>query len=98
MDNMNEQFYQQQTTRRYTRAEIYQAIELYCYQSTGVAVTSVVKIEDNPTQLRHSCFATGVTNLPQYSWQVPSEFGAINVPYYFCSKCGKLFVYKHIYD
>ena len=84
--------------RRYTKAEIYQAIQEYCYSQTGVMVTSMVKIDDTVDSLRHSCFYTGVVNLQKNNWQVPSEFGFINVPFYFCDKCGKLFVYNHIYD
>lgn len=96
---MDNNFYMQQSTmKRFTRAEVYQAIQLHCYQQTGVPVTNTVKLEDTPTQLRHSCFSTGITFLQQYTWQVLSDLGVINVPYYFCEKCGKLYVYNHIYD
>ena len=84
--------------RRFTKSEVYQAIQMDCYQKTGVTVTSMVKIEDCLNSFRHSCFLTGVTFLPQYIWQVPTEYGAVDVPYYFCPQCGKLFVYNHIYD
>lgn len=95
--NFNEQQVSQ-TIKRFTKSEVYQAIQMDCYNKTGVMVSSVVKIEDCPNTLRHSCFLTGVTFLPQYIWQVPTDTGFVNVPYYFCSKCGKLFVYNHIYD
>ena len=99
MDNMYfNEGYDVQRFRRFTKAEVYQAIQMDCYNKTGVAVSSVVKLEDNPTSLRHSCFFTGVTFLPYNLWAVPTETGTINVPYYFCPKCGKLFVYNHIYD
>lgn len=83
--------------RRYTKREIYQMIQMACYQSTGVNVSSVIKIEDAVPQLRHSCLYTGVCFLPQYVWQVPTDTSVINIPYYFCTKCGKLFIYNNIY-
>lgn len=96
---MDNNFYgQQPVVKRYTRAEVCQCIQMSCYQTTGVPISNIVKLEDTPLQLRHSCFYTGVTFLPQLLWQVPSEMGVINVPYYFCEKCGKLYMYNHIYD
>lgn len=88
----------QMSIKRFTKAEIYQAIQMYCYQQTNVCVSSMVRIEDCPDNLRHSCFSTGITFLPKYNWEVPSECGVIYVPFYFCPHCGKLFVYNHIYD
>lgn len=95
---MDFNYNQMPVQKRYSKAEIYQAIQQYCYQQTGVVVTNMVRIDDSVSNLRHSCLTTGVTYLPKYIWQVPSEMGVIEVPYYFCPQCGKLFVYNHIYD
>lgn len=97
MDNML-QPQQQPKFKRFTKAEIYQAIQMSCYQNTGMMVSEMVKLEDCPSTLRHSCFNTGVAFLPQYIWQVPTEYGYTEVPYYFCPQCGKLYAYKHIYE
>ena len=96
MDNMYQP--QMQKFRRFTKAEVYQAIQEYCYQCTAVMVSEMVKIEDFPDALRHSCFETGVAYLPKYIWRVPIEYGFVEVPYYFCSRCGKLYVSKYIYE
>lgn len=84
--------------RRFSKAEIYEAIACDCFNKTGVQVSTIVKLEECPSSLRHSCFATGVIALPQYLWQVPSEYGDIYVPYYFCPQCGKLYIEKNIYE
>lgn len=88
----------QQQFRKFSKAEVIQAIQVYCYQQTGVSVSNVVRLEETPSQLRHSCLTTGVTQLNQYNWTVPTEYGSVQVPFYFCEKCGKLYVYNHIYD
>lgn len=100
MDNMYDSIgYQQpQHFRRYSKSEVIQAIQMHCYQQTGVSVSNVVRLEETPSTLRHSCMETGIAHLPTYNWQVPTEYGSVNVPFYFCDKCGKLYVYSHIYD
>lgn len=88
----------QQTIKKYSKSEIIEAIQIYCFQMTNSQVSSVVRLEDFENTLRHSCVYTGVTFLPQYIWKVPSEYGVVEVPYFFCPLCGKLYVYNHIYD
>ena len=95
---MDNQYFEQPKINRFSKSEVYNAIQCNCYNQTGITVSTMVKIDEFPDTLRHSCFNTGVTFLQQYIWQVPSEFGYIDVPYYFCPQCGKLFVYNHIYD
>ena len=89
---------QQGMFRRLSKSEVYQAIQTACVQSTGVYVSNIVRIEETPMSLRHSCYDTGVTFIPQNLWRVPTEYGCVDVPYYFCPYCGKLFVYNNIYD
>lgn len=92
-------YYQQDMPfRRIPRAEVYQAIQMYCCQQTGTPVSIMEKIEEFPDKLRHSCLNTGVVELEQYNWKVPSDYGEIGVPFYFCPVCGKLFVSNNIYD
>lgn len=91
-------YYPEQQFRRIPKAEVYQAIQTHCCQQTGVPVSIMEKIDEFPDKLRHSCLNTGVTELQQYTWNVQSEYGVIDVPFYFCKACGKLFVSNTVYD
>lgn len=79
---------------RYSRQEVVNELEAQLKY-----VTQRVIIDDFPNELRHACFYTGVTKLPVQSFSVPTEDNrVIPYPFYYCPKCGKLYVYRHLYD
>ena len=79
---------------RYSRQEVLCEME----RQLGF-VTQRVTIDETPNTLRHACFNTGVTKLPMRTFSVPLEGGGnIPYPFYYCPACGKLYVYRHLYD
>lgn len=84
---------------RYTRTQVVEAIANYCANYSGKMISQIVNIEETPDNIRHSCIDTGITFLPKMEWSVPCEdIPNLTLPFYFCSCCGKLFVYRHLYD
>lgn len=68
-------------------------------QAMGKPVSQTVNIEDTPEQLRHACCPMGVTFLPQQVFNVPTEdMGCLPLNFYYCPYCGKLYVYRFLYD
>lgn len=84
--------------RKFTKREVYETIAMQVQSSTGVVVTSTTKLEETPQQLRHCCPVGGISFLVQYLFDVPSPYGLIKVPYYFCSTCGKLYIFSDFYE
>lgn len=81
-----------------SRQEVINNIQMYISQS-GCFVSKVETIEEAPNYLRHACAEAGITFLPKQVVFVPQEYGdCIQFPYYYCSLCGKLFVYRFLYD
>lgn len=81
---------------RVSKSEAFRIVSNYAYQQTGVAVSKMVKIDECPSQLRHACVNGGITFLPQYYLTIPSAQGNLVVYFYFCTLCGKLFVYDSV--
>lgn len=83
---------------RYSRQEVVNTIR-YNLENSGIRIVQVVTIEEAPDQLRHACFETGITFLQKMIMQVPDEqMGMIMFPFYYCPHCGKLYVYRFLYD
>lgn len=96
-NNFNMQQQQQQYNqipKSYTKSAIIAAVSEYCYNQTGVAVTKTEKVEECPTSIRHACLNGGIRFLPQYYLTLPSVNGNITVYFYFCTLCGKLFIFN----
>lgn len=58
----------------------------------NVQVTNTVRLSETAPQIRHSCIYSGIAVLPMYSLQIETDYGYIDVYYYFCVACGKLYV------
>lgn len=83
---------------RYSRQEVIATIQSNLMAS-GCMVTKTETIEEAPQCLRHACAEAGISFLPQQVILVPQEYGnPIQFPYYYCNNCGKLFVYRFLYD
>ena len=75
------------------RSMILQYIQDYVVNLTQVPISRVEKIEETPNMLRHACAEVGdVSYLQMNNFSVP-ELG-INVSFYFCTACGKLYIQK----
>lgn len=64
-------------------------------QNGGSGVSQIIKISECPDSIRHACCMAGITWLPKMNYTVCLDgYGQFVVPYYFCNKCGKLFIYN----
>lgn len=63
-------------------------------QRGGVGVSQIVKIDECPDSVRHACMMGGISWLPKNIYSVQTEYGVLQIPYYFCLTCGKLFIYN----
>lgn len=88
---------QGQYQRKYNKAEIRQGLIDYL-SSLGVNITKVEMIEDEPNVLRHACEPVGVSGLTFSLFPVMQPFGVVQVKYWCCTACGKLFVSKFSLD
>lgn len=85
------------TINKYPKSQVYNAIAGTC-ANKGIRVTKLEKISTTPPSLRHICNSGGIQFLGQESFSVPYYGNVINVPFYICPSCGKLFVFKDFYD
>ena len=74
---------------KYSKHEIIDALIYQIQCTTGRVVVEQQKIEDTPDFLRHACAEAKISRLQRLSFPV-YEMG-IEVPFYFCLACGKLF-------
>lgn len=86
---------------RFTRAQVVNAIIEQCGTVLGIQVSEVKHIEETPQRLRHACAYS--PNLIEYldmiPFSVPDEMiPDLNLPFYVCPHCGKLYVYKYLYE
>lgn len=58
----------------------------------NVQVTNTVRLSETAQSIRHSCIYTGISILPMYTLQIATDYGYIDVYYYFCVSCGKLYI------
>lgn len=75
----------------------YRMVELlsqYVQMNTGMAVQCVEKIHEAPDTIRHSCVPMGITTLQRYVFTAQSGWDTLQIPFYFCPQCGKLFMYQ----
>ena len=86
-----------QYQKKYTKAEIKQGLidEITC---RGISISKVDMIEEEPEQLRHACEPIGVSALGCNIFPVIQPYGTVQVKYWCCTACGKLFISKFSLD
>lgn len=81
---------------KYTKQEYLEGLRNYIIRSCNfqVVITKEEKIEDTPQRLRHCCAESKskIVMLDMLMFSVPET--GMNIPFYFCRDCGKLFYYK----
>lgn len=80
--------------RKIPKHQVYDEISMYVYQNTGIQPQHIQKLSETPDTLRHACAQTGITFLTKYCYTVVSQGMPVQVPFYFCNSCGKLFVFS----
>ena len=72
------------------KRDVTEMLKDYIFQNTGVYVSNIIKIEDEPDTLRHCCIQSGISNLPKNNFFV---YGTdISTTFYFCKTCGNLYL------
>lgn len=79
---------------RLTKAQIIEYVKNEVYATYGVYPETVIYIEEVPEIIRHSCVNTGITTLPRRMTCINTQDGVLDVPYFVCPVCGKLYVYR----
>lgn len=69
-------------------------VGVHSMQNGGSGVSQFVKIEECPETVRHACVMGGISYLPKQIYGFGTDYGVVQVPYYFCNTCGKLFIYS----
>lgn len=78
---------------KYSRSQILYAIEGNLCQQYNYQIQFIIqRIIEFPPQLRHACAQGFISYLPQQIFTVTDRDGTRQIPFYFCSKCGKLFI------
>lgn len=80
---------------KYSRQQMLDGLRNYVVMSGQVPISREEKIEETPQLLRHACAPCGVSFLQMLNFSIP-EVG-VNIPFYFCTACGKLYYYKDFY-
>ena len=88
---------QNQYQRKYNRSEVKQGL-MDSVSQMGVCVSKVELIEEEPDRLRHACEPVGVSPLDVNIFPVWQPFGLVQVKYWCCKACGKLFISKFSLD
>lgn len=76
----------------YTRGQYIDGLRAYVMNSSGIQITSEERIDETPALLRHACAASRISMLPICYFNVPET--GVQIPFYFCMSCGKLFYMK----
>lgn len=76
----------------YTRGQYIDGLRAYVMNSSGIQITSEERIDETPSLLRHACAASRISMLPICYFNVPET--GVQIPFYFCMSCGKLFYMK----
>lgn len=83
--------------RKYSSTEIIYGIQSSLCAQYGTQFNFVIqRIEDFPPQFRHACAQGFISYLPQQVFSVTDKEGLRQFPFYFCPKCGKLYIVKKI--
>ena len=77
-----------------TKAQVIQGLRDYVISSTQMPINAEVKIDETPDVLRHACAGAGVSKLSMCHFYVYAT--GLDVPFYFCMSCGKLFYPRDI--
>lgn len=82
---------------KYTRQQMLDGLRNYVIMNTQgrVPISRAEKIEETPQLLRHACAECGVSRLQMLVFNIPEA--GVQIPFYFCTACGKLFYYKDFY-
>lgn len=84
----------QQMPPKIPKYRMLELISQYVQINTGMAVQCVEKIHEAPDMIRHSCVPMGITTLQRYIFTAQSGWDTLQIPFYFCPQCGKLFIYQ----
>lgn len=79
---------------KYSRQQMLEGLRNYvinCNQGR-VMISREEKLEETPQLLRHACADCGISYLQMLTFNIPEA--GIQIPFYFCTSCGKLFYYK----
>lgn len=77
---------------RYSRGQMLQGLRDFVVNISQTAISREERIEDTPQVLRHACAPSGVSGLGVNHFPIPEM--NVNIPFYFCKSCGKLYYYK----
>lgn len=69
-----------------------QELSAWSVSQGGQPVQTVQNIEECPQMLRHACMNGGIQFLDRRVYNFQTEMGLIQINYYFCMNCGKLFI------
>lgn len=78
--------------RRLTKAEILTMVQYQAQIRYNCCPMTTIKIQETRDCIRHSCPQTGIVLLPMEVAQIESDYGMIEIPYYMCQTCGKLYI------
>lgn len=78
---------------RITKAMVIQALQDSIVMYTGRPITQVVKVEEIEQKFRHACIEVGDVSYLDLNYFPVPELG-IQVGYYFCMACGRLYIQK----
>ena len=83
---------------KYTRAQMLDGLRNYVIMCNNgrVPISKEEKLEETPQLLRHACAECGVSQLQMLTFNIPEA--GIQIPFYFCTACGKLFYWKDFAD
>lgn len=82
---------------KYTRQQMLDGLRNYVIMANQgrVPISKEEKIEETPQVLRHACADCGVSYLQMLTFNIPEA--GVQIPFYFCTACGKLYYYKDFY-
>lgn len=79
--------------RKYSKGEVKDGLMQYL-MCQGLPVNNCVMIEEEPDVLRHACEPVGISGLRTNFFEVRQPFGTVQVKYWHCPACGKLYISK----
>lgn len=86
---------EQQFTAKISKARIVDSIRQGVEITYKVPVSKIEYIDETPETIRHSCPMTGIAILNREISNVMIGNAYLEIPYYFCPVCGKLYIYKN---